>query len=107
MYSNYGVTGRVHFTVGGAQAVDDALKLAFNYTHKQGVICFEGAYHGRTMAASSISSSYRYTRQFGNVIDTYTIPFQTALYVHMICMTVLQTICTVLTVLCAYLRVNF
>lgn len=75
MYSNYGVTGRVHFTVGGAQAVDDALKLSFNYTHKQGVICFEGAYHGRTMAASSISSSYRYTKQFGNVIDTYTIPF--------------------------------
>lgn len=75
MLSNYGVSGRVHFTVGGAQAVDDALKLAFNYTHNHGVICFEGAYHGRTMAASSISSSYRYTRQFGNVIDTYTIPF--------------------------------
>lgn len=75
MYSNYGVKGRVHFTVGGAQAVDDALKLAFNYTGKKGVICFEGAYHGRTMAASSISSSYRYTRQFGNVIDTYIIPF--------------------------------
>lgn len=75
MYSNYGVTGRVHFTVGGAQAVDDALKLAFNYTNNHGVICFEGAYHGRTMAASSISSSYRYTRQFGNVINTYTIPF--------------------------------
>lgn len=75
MYANYGTTGRVHFTVGGAQAVDDALKLAFNYTHNHGVICFEGAYHGRTMAASSISSSYRYTRQFGNVIDTYTIPF--------------------------------
>lgn len=75
MYSNYGVAGRVHFTVGGAQAVDDALKLAFNYTHNHGAICFEGAYHGRTMAASSISSSYRYTRQFGNVIDTYTIPF--------------------------------
>ncbi|MCM1532888.1 MAG: aspartate aminotransferase family protein [Ruminococcus flavefaciens] len=75
MYSNYGLAGRVHFTVGGAQAVDDALKLAFNYTNNHGVICFEGAYHGRTMAASSISSSYRYTRQFGNVIDTYTIPF--------------------------------
>lgn len=75
MYSNYGVKGRVHFTVGGAQAVDDALKLAFNYTKKYGVICFEGAYHGRTMASSSVSSSYRYTRQFGNVIDTYTIPF--------------------------------
>ena len=75
MYENYGIKGRVHFTVGGAQAVDDALKLAFNFTKSRGVICFEGGYHGRTMAASSVSSSYRYIRQYGNVIDTYRIPF--------------------------------
>lgn len=75
MHQNYGLHGRVHFTVGGAQAVDDALKLSFNYTKKHGVLCFEGGYHGRTMATSSVSSSYRYTRQFGNVINTYRIPF--------------------------------
>lgn len=75
MYANYGVKGRVHFTVGGAQAVDDALKLAINYNGKRNFIAFEGAYHGRTMAASSVSSSYRYTRQFGSVINTLRVPF--------------------------------
>lgn len=75
MQKNYGEKGRVLFTVGGAQAVDDALKLSFNYAKNRGVICFEGSYHGRTMASSSISSSYRYVKQFGSVIETYRIPF--------------------------------
>lgn len=75
MSKTYGVSGRVHFTVGGAQAVDDALKLAINYTKNNGILTFEGGYHGRTMAASSVSSSYRYTRRFGNVLDTYKLPF--------------------------------
>lgn len=75
MLNTYGIPGRVHFSVGGAQAVDDALKLAINYTKRNGVLTFEGGYHGRTMAASSVSSSYRYTRRFGSVIDTYKLPF--------------------------------
>jgi len=75
MYRNYGVRGRVHFTVGGAQAVDDAMKITINHNHKRGFLAFEGAYHGRTMAASSVSSSYRYTRQFGSVMNVQRIPF--------------------------------
>lgn len=75
MQNTYGVRGRVHFTVGGAQAVDDAIKLAINYTKSSGLFTFEGSYHGRTMAASSVSSSYRYVKRFGNVIDTYKLPF--------------------------------
>lgn len=75
MFETYGVSGRVHFTVGGAQAVDDALKIAINYTKSNGILTFEGSYHGRTMAASSVSSSYRYIKRFGNVIDTYKLPF--------------------------------
>lgn len=75
MYEKYGAKGRVHFTVGGAQAVDDALKLSINYNNKKNFFAFEGGYHGRTMAASSVSSSYRYTKQFGSVINTTRIPF--------------------------------
>lgn len=71
----YGVNGRIHFTVGGAQAVDDALKLAINFNSKRNIFAFEGGYHGRTMAASSVSSSYRYTKQFGSVLNTTRIPF--------------------------------
>lgn len=75
MESKYGVKGRVHFSIGGAQAVDDALKIIASYTGNKNVFTFEGGYHGRTMATSSISSSYRYHKQFGNVINTYKIPF--------------------------------
>lgn len=75
MFNNYGVKGRVHFTVGGAQAVDDALKLATNYNSKNNFFSFEGSYHGRTMASSSVSSSYRYTKQFGSVLNTMRLPF--------------------------------
>ena len=75
MVKKHHIDGRVHFTVGGAQAVDDALKLAINYNHKRDFLAFEGAYHGRTMAASSVSSSYRYTRQFGNILNVQRIPF--------------------------------
>ena len=75
MQLKHGVKGRVHFSVGGAQAVDDALKIIASSTGTRSVFAFEGAYHGRTMAASSISSSYRYYNQFGSVVDTYRIPF--------------------------------
>jgi 4-aminobutyrate aminotransferase-like enzyme len=75
MEDNYNIKGRVHFSVGGAQAVDDALKLVTNYTGTKSIFSFEGGYHGRTMAASSVSSSYRYKRQFGSVFDIYRIPY--------------------------------
>lgn len=75
MEQKYGVKGRVHFNVGGAQAIDDVLKLIANATRSKNIFVFEGCYHGRTMAASSISSSYRYKRQFGSVVDVYRVPF--------------------------------
>lgn len=75
MEDKYHVKGRVHFNVGGAQAVDDALKLSINFNHKKKFFTFEGGYHGRTMAASSVSSSPRYSNLFGSVLETYRIPF--------------------------------
>ena len=63
----FGTKGRVHFNVGGAQAVEDSLKLVRNF--KQGkslMFAFEGGYHGRTLAASAITSSYRYRRRYGH-----------------------------------------
>src|SRR6185369_11236554 len=53
----FGVKGRVHFNVGGAQAVEDALKLVRMRTKANGVFAFMGGYHGRTIAASAITSS--------------------------------------------------
>jgi len=59
--------GRVHFNVGGSQAVEDSLKLVRNASHgKSLMFAFEGGYHGRTLGASAITSSYRYRRRFGH-----------------------------------------
>jgi 4-aminobutyrate aminotransferase-like enzyme len=66
---NLGETGRVHFNVGGAQAVEDALKLVRKHTGKSRMFAFEGGYHGRTLAASSITSSYRYRENYGEFGD--------------------------------------
>ncbi len=63
----FGYPGRVHFNVGGAQAVEDSLKIVRNYTQgKSLMFAFEGGYHGRTLGASAITSSYRYRRRYGH-----------------------------------------
>ncbi len=54
----FGLDGRVHFNVGGAQAVEDSLKLVRNARNgKSLMFAFEGGYHGRTLGASAITSS--------------------------------------------------
>lgn len=66
----FGAKGRVHFNVGGSQAVEDSLKLVRNYTGgKSLMFAFEGGYHGRTLGASAITSSYRYRRRYGHFSD--------------------------------------
>ena len=66
----FGSKGRVHFNVGGAQAVEDSLKVVRNAcAGKSLMFAFEGGYHGRTLGASAITSSYRYRRRFGHFGD--------------------------------------
>ncbi len=65
----FGQKGRVHFNVGGSQAIEDSLKLVRSHTGKNLVFAFMGGYHGRTLAASAITSSYRYRRRFGHFSD--------------------------------------
>lgn len=68
--AKWGRPGRVHFNVGGAQAIEDSLKVVRNATGgKSLMFAFEGGYHGRTLGASSITSSYRYRRRFGHFGD--------------------------------------
>jgi 4-aminobutyrate aminotransferase/(S)-3-amino-2-methylpropionate transaminase len=74
--SKFGVDGRVHFNVGGAQAIEDSLKIVRNATGKNLMFAFMGGYHGRTLAASAITSSYRYRRRFGHFSDrAHFVPF--------------------------------
>jgi len=75
--AGYGMGGRVHFNVGGSQAVEDALKLVRNASGGRSLMfAFEGGYHGRTLGASAITSSYRYRRRYGHFGDrAQFIPF--------------------------------
>jgi 4-aminobutyrate aminotransferase-like enzyme len=68
--------GRVHFNVGGSSALEDSLKLVRNYSGRSLVFAFMGGYHGRTLAASAITSSFRYREKFGHFGDrAMFIPF--------------------------------
>lgn len=63
----FGSKGRVHFNVGGAQAVEDSIKLVRNYKNgKSLMFAFMGGYHGRTLAATEITSSFRYRKKYGH-----------------------------------------
>jgi 4-aminobutyrate aminotransferase len=48
---------RVFLTNSGTEAVEGAIKLARHHTHRPGLIAFEGAFHGRTMGALSLTNS--------------------------------------------------
>ena len=62
--SKFGLEGRVHFNVGGAQAIEDSLKIVRNSTGKNLVFAFMGGYHGRTLGASAIVEVSRSPRQW-------------------------------------------
>ncbi|WP_392538640.1 4-aminobutyrate--2-oxoglutarate transaminase [Legionella sp. 227] len=50
----------------GAEAVENAIKVARSYTGKQAVICFDHAYHGRTYMAMALTAKNKpYKHGFG------------------------------------------
>src|SRR4029450_10273289 len=73
----FGLDGRIHFNVGGSQAVEDSLKLVRNVKNGKSLIFpFEGGYPGRPLGASAIPSSYRYRRRYGHFGDrAHFVPF--------------------------------
>src|SRR5713101_6171779 len=48
---------RVFFTNSGTEAVEAAIKLAKYHTKRDKIICFEGAFHGRSLGALSLTAS--------------------------------------------------
>lgn len=67
--SLFGEKGRIHFNVGGASAVEDAWKVSRNHNGKNMAFAFMGGYHGRTLGATAVTSSYRYRERFGHFGD--------------------------------------
>ncbi|MEZ4401198.1 MAG: aspartate aminotransferase family protein [Kofleriaceae bacterium] len=58
----------------GAEAVENAIKIARQATGRPAVLCFEGAFHGRTMLAMSLTSKSSYKHRCG--------PFAPEIYRH-------------------------
>lgn len=60
----------------GTEAVENAVMLARYYTKRPGIICFEGAYHGRSHLTLSLTSKYSlFKKGFGSFAsDIYRLP---------------------------------
>jgi 4-aminobutyrate aminotransferase/(S)-3-amino-2-methylpropionate transaminase len=61
----------------GAEAVENAIKIARAYTRRSSVVCFEHAFHGRTYMAMSLTAKVKpYRQDFGPfATDIYRVPF--------------------------------
>ncbi|ASS77149.1 4-aminobutyrate--2-oxoglutarate transaminase [Tumebacillus algifaecis] len=65
------------FLNSGAEAVESAVKIARKATGRRGIICFEGAFHGRTLMALSLTSKVKpYKEGMGPFApDVFRVPF--------------------------------
>jgi 4-aminobutyrate aminotransferase/(S)-3-amino-2-methylpropionate transaminase len=68
---------RAGFFNSGAEAIENSIKFARAYTKRPAVIAFEGAFHGRTLLALSLTSkTHPYKAGLGPFApETYCVPF--------------------------------
>ncbi|WLR49662.1 4-aminobutyrate--2-oxoglutarate transaminase [Bacillus tianshenii] len=68
---------KTFFLNSGAEAVENAIKIARRYTKRRGIISFERGFHGRTYMAMSLTSKVKpYKNGFGPfATDTYKMPY--------------------------------
>ena len=65
------------FSNAGAEAVEGAIKLARYVTERPGIICFTGAFHGRTLGCVSLTTSaVKYRTHYRPLLpEVYRVPF--------------------------------
>jgi 4-aminobutyrate aminotransferase / (S)-3-amino-2-methylpropionate transaminase / 5-aminovalerate transaminase len=65
------------FANSGAEAVENAIKIARSYTKRKAIVVFENAFHGRTLMAMSLTSKISpYKKGFGPFApEIYRIPY--------------------------------
>lgn len=70
-------TKKAMFVNSGAEAVENAVKIARKKTGRPGVLCFEDAFHGRTLLTMSLTSKIDpYKLGFGPMAgDVHRVPF--------------------------------
>lgn len=67
---------KVMLTNSGAEAVENAIKIARQATGRQAIICFSGAFHGRSMMAMTLTSKTGLKTGCGPFApEVYRIPF--------------------------------
>jgi 4-aminobutyrate aminotransferase/(S)-3-amino-2-methylpropionate transaminase len=68
---------RTFFVNSGAEAVENGIKIARSYTGRPAVICFDEAFHGRTLMAMSVTAKEKpYKIGFGPFSpDVYRVPY--------------------------------
>jgi 4-aminobutyrate aminotransferase len=75
--SHYGLD-TVFLSNTGAEAVENAIKVAYDHTEGKYAITAEGAFHGRTLGTLSLNRSKEvYRRQFPEIASVHTTPFCT------------------------------
>ncbi len=68
--------GQVFFCNSGAEANETALKLARRFTGRARILAMEGAFHGRTMGALTMTANAKYQAGFGPLVPEIAhIPF--------------------------------
>ena len=72
----HGQATKVMLVNTGAEAVENAVKIARQATGKQGIICFTGGFHGRTLLGMTLTSKTGYKIGSGPFApEVYRIPF--------------------------------
>jgi 4-aminobutyrate aminotransferase / (S)-3-amino-2-methylpropionate transaminase / 5-aminovalerate transaminase len=72
----HGDSTKVLFVSTGAEAVENAIKIARQVTGRQGIICYTGGFHGRTLMGMSLTSKTSYKTGCGPFApEIYRLPF--------------------------------
>jgi len=72
----HGEATKVMLVNTGAEAVENAVKIARQATRRPAVLCYEGAFHGRTLLAMSLTGKSAYKKQCGPFApEVYRLPF--------------------------------
>jgi 4-aminobutyrate aminotransferase/(S)-3-amino-2-methylpropionate transaminase len=72
----HGENTKVMLVSTGAEAVENAIKIARQATKKPAILCYTGAYHGRTMMAMTLTSKVSYKYDCGPFApEVYRLPF--------------------------------
>jgi len=72
----HGEHTKVMLTNSGAESVENAIKIARQATGRQAIICYDGAFHGRSMMSMTLTSKVGYKIGCGPFApEVYRLPF--------------------------------